>query len=342
MSDRLLDRYDAVLLDLDGTVYRGTEAVPGAAGVVAEIRDSGTAVRFVTNNASRSPEQVADHLRELGVPTDLTEVCTSAQAAAAVLADRLPRDATVLVVGTNALVDEVRKVGLRPTAQASTDVVAVVQGLSQNVGWRELSEACVAIRAGALWVACNVDPTLPTERGQMIGNGALVAAVVTATGATPVVAGKPSRPLLDQAASSAEAKRPLVVGDRLDTDIAGAAAAELDSLLVLSGVTTPLDVLMAGPRQRPDYLAADLSGLRGRTGELAIAEQPGWTVELDGRALRVRRTGTAGPDDSLSLLRALCAAHQPDGDSAHAPEIVADDDTSSAALAELRLGDRLA
>ncbi|HET9138430.1 HAD-IIA family hydrolase [Actinophytocola sp.] len=331
MSDRLLDRYDAVLLDLDGTVYRGTEAVPGAAGVVAEIRDSGTAVRFVTNNASRSPEQVADHLRELGVPADVAEVCTSAQAAAAVLADRLPRDATVLVVGTNALDDEVRKVGLRPTAQASADVVAVVQGLSQNVSWRELSEACLAIRAGALWVACNVDATLPTERGQLIGNGALVAAVATATGAQPVVAGKPSRPLLDQAAGSA--RRPLVVGDRLDTDIAGATAAELDSLFVLSGVSTARDVLTAGPALRPDYLAADLSGLRGRTGELAIAEQPGWSVERTGEALRVRRT-TAGPDEAISLLRTLCAVHPPGND---LPELVAEDDTSAAALAELGL-----
>ncbi|HEU5476035.1 MAG TPA: HAD-IIA family hydrolase [Actinophytocola sp.] len=329
MSDRLLDRYDAVLLDLDGTVYRGAEAVPGAAGVVARIRDAGVAVRFVTNNASRSPEQVADHLRELGVPADLSEVCTSAQAAAAVLAERLPAEATVLVVGTNALSDEVRNVGLRPTAQASGDVVAVVQGLSQNVGWRELSEACLAIRAGALWVACNVDPTLPTERGQLIGNGALVAAVATATGTDPVVAGKPSRPLLDQAAG--DAHRPLVVGDRLDTDIAGAVAAGLDSLLVLSGVTTPADVLAARPELRPTYLAADLTALSGRTSELAIAEQPGWTIDPDGR---VRRTATATSGDAFGLLRALCAAQVPDGEPGR---LHAGDDAAKAALAELGL-----
>jgi HAD superfamily hydrolase (TIGR01450 family) len=331
MRDRLLDVYDAILLDLDGTVYRGAEAVSGAADTVTVVRKAGTAVRFVTNNAARSPTEVADQLVGLGIPTEPAEICTSAQAAADVLADRLPPGATVLVVGTNALADEVREVGLRPVAAANQRVDAVVQGLSREIGWRELSEACLAVRGGAFWVACNADPTLPTERGQVIGNGALVAAVSVATGRKPVVAGKPNRPLMDRASRSAGARRPLVVGDRLDTDIDGAAAAGQDALLVLSGVTRPADLL--GSSSRPRYLAADLTALTERPENLEVGDQPGWAVATREHTLYVRWTG-AGHADPIGLLRALCARE--------VSTVVAEDDTASAALSELGLRDRLA
>ncbi|HEV2778645.1 MAG TPA: HAD-IIA family hydrolase [Actinophytocola sp.] len=342
MGDRLLDIYDAVLFDLDGTVYRGEQAVPGAAEAVGAVRDNPTTVRFITNNASRSPRQVADHLVALGVPTEPDEVSTSAQAAAAMLAERLAPGATVLVVGADSLADEVRLVGLRPVAEASPTPDAVVQGLDRSIGWRELSEAVLAVRAGALWVACNVDATLPTERGQLIGNGALVAAVATATGRQPLVAGKPNRPLLDQAGKAAGARRPLVVGDRLDTDIAGAAAAELDALLVLSGVSQPADVLLAGSRLRPRYLAADVTAVTGRVADLAIAGQPDWMITLDGHTLRVRWASEDRPPDALDLLRGLCAAYVPDGDDVTSVDVVAEDDVAGAALAQLGLRDRLA
>jgi HAD superfamily hydrolase (TIGR01450 family) len=325
LSERLLDDYDAVLLDLDGTVYRGSEAVPGAAETIKTIREADTPVRFVTNNASRSPREVADHLQELGIPAATDEVCTSAQAAAAVLADRLSPNAIVLVVGAEALADEIRQVGLRPTREASPEVDAVVQGLDKRIGWPELSEAVIAIRAGALWVACNIDLTLPTERGQVIGNGALVAAVQAATGKHPDVAGKPNRPLMDQSARSANATRPLVVGDRLDTDIAGAHAADLDALMVFSGVSTPLELLEGD--LRPRYLAADLTAMTEPADSLAIGEQPGWVIE---RRLHVRSRGNG---DALSLLRALCVAHR------GGPfEITPQDDHTRAVLAELGLG----
>ncbi len=329
LSERLFDDYDAVLLDLDGTVYRGSEAVPGAAETIKIVREADTPVRFVTNNASRSPHEVAGQLRELGIPAAPEEVCTSAQAAAAVLADRLPPNAIVLVVGAEALADEVRLIGLQPVYEASPDVDAVVQGLDKKLGWRELSEAVLAIRAGALWVACNVDLTLPTERGQVIGNGALVAAVEAATGAHPEVAGKPNRPLMDQSAKSANATRPLVVGDRLDTDIAGAHAADLDALMVLSGVSTPLELLEGD--LRPRYLATDLTAMTEPAATLEIAEQPDWVLEPN---LHVRGNGNG---DAISLLRALCAAH-PGGPL----EITPEDDHTRAALAELGLEDRLA
>lgn len=341
MSDRLLDGYDAVLLDLDGTVYRGGAAVPGAAEAVRDVRDGGTGLRFVTNNASRSPAQVAAHLSDLGIPADPVEVCTSAQAAAAVLADRLPPGSAVLVVGAETLNTELRQVGLRPVAEASANPVAVVQGLSKDLGWRELSEACLAVRAGATWVACNIDPTLPTERGEVIGNGALVAAVSVATGRQPVVAGKPNRPLMDQAARSAGARHPLVVGDRLDTDIAGAAAAGLDALLVLTGVTRPADILSAAHAQRPRYVAADLAAMSQRQADAEIADQPEWVIGRQGHSLTVRWTGGTARPDPIGLLRGLCAAHVPDGDAD--VELVAEDGVACAALSELGLAtDRIA
>jgi HAD superfamily hydrolase (TIGR01457 family) len=259
-SDALLNRYDALLLDLDGTVYRGREAVPGAVEAVASARGRGVGIRFVTNNASRSPLDVAHHLTELGFGAALDEVSTSAQAGAEMLLDLVPEGSTVLVLGTDALMEEVRVRGFRPTREAH-GAKAVVQGLSPDLSWRDLAEAAVAIRGRAVWVACNVDATLPTERGLLPGNGSLVAAVRTATGQEPLVAGKPATPLLEQAAKSLGAQRPLVVGDRLDTDILGAVHAGMDSLLVLTGVSTAEDVEALPRELRPTYVAADLTVL---------------------------------------------------------------------------------
>jgi glycerol-1-phosphatase len=257
----LLDDYDALLFDLDGTIYRGEEPISGASHAVEAARQQHVTVRFVTNNASRGPDEVASHLTRIGVQATPEEVSTSAQAAAAVLADKLQPGTTVLVVGSDALVHEVELKNLTTTRTYSDAVQAVVQGLSKDAGWRDLAEACVAIRAGALWVACNVDPTLPTERGPLPGNGSFVAALRTATDSEPLVAGKPATPLMDEAQRSADAEKPLVVGDRLDTDIAGAVAAGLDSLLVFSGVSTPQELLDATEDMRPTYVGHDVEAV---------------------------------------------------------------------------------
>lgn len=333
MSDRLLNTYDALLLDLDGTVYRGDQALPGAEDVARLAHEGGVTIRFVTNNASRGPDEVARHLADLGVPAEPVEVSTSSQAAGSVLAANLPAGADVLVVGTTALMDVVSGVGLRPVRQFSGSVAGVVQGLNQDATWRDLAEACLAIRAGAFWVACNVDATLPTERGQLPGNGAMVAALRTATGKEPVVAGKPARPLLDEAVRSAGAQRPLFVGDRLDTDIAGAEAAGIDAMFVLTGVSTPAELLAAPQRLRPRYVAADLRAVRCSVSELEIRPQPSWDVRTRDQGLTVRWTGVEG--DEVSLLRALCAAHAPaDG----APiEVHAEDDRARQAIGALDL-----
>ncbi|MCP2261273.1 Haloacid Dehalogenase Superfamily Class (subfamily) IIA [Streptoalloteichus tenebrarius] len=339
MSGRLLDGHDALLLDLDGTVFRGGELVPGADRTVDAAREAGVPVRYTTNNASRSPEQVAAHLVDLGLRARADEVRTSAQAGASVLAGRLPAGAAVLVVGTDALVDEVRAAGLRPVrrhadgrsgVQDGQTPEAVVQGHSPDTGWRDLAEACLALRSGVLWVACNADLTLPTERGQLPGNGAMVAALRAATGREPVVAGKPERPLLDQAARSVDATRPLVVGDRLDTDIAGAVNAGMDSLLVMSGVTTAADALAAPEGHRPRYLGADLSAVLRPADDLRVAPGGGWRAEVRDGVLHL-----AGSGDPLAALRTLCAVWWEAGGGPVA--VAAEGDSARSALADLDL-----
>lgn len=304
--------HDAFLLDLDGTLYRGSEVVGDAPAVVAALRRDGGSVRFVTNNAAGTAGEVVTRLRRAGFAAEYEEVYTSSYAAARVLRDRLPAESRVLVLGTAALADQVRDVGLLPVREADAVVAAVVQGHSRDTGWRDLARACVAIRSGAWWVACNTDATLPSEQGELPGNGAMVAALRTATGVEPAVAGKPATSLLTLAAAAATAENPLVVGDRLETDIAGAHAARMDSLLVLSGVSTPLGVLGADERHRPRYIAADVGALAGPLGELEVADpgatDTGWRVEVaddvSDPVLVVSSTGRAAA--ALALLRRLC------------------------------------
>lgn len=318
----LLDRYDALLFDLDGTVYRGERAIDGAAEAVEAAHRHHTTVRFVTNNASRGPDEVAAHLTEIGIPAAPDEVSTSSQAAAQVLKNGTA--GKVLVVGSQALEREVELVGLTPTRTAGDDVAAVVQGLSKDTGWRDLAEATVALNAGARWVACNIDPTLPTERGMLPGNGSFVAALKTATGREPEIAGKPAEPLMNEAIRAANAAHPLAIGDRLDTDIAGADAVGIDSLLVFSGVTTPAELLASDIR--PTYLADDVRAITDDPDRLAIGDKPGWKVD---------NGVVSGDGDPLDLLRTLCAAHQ-------RQPLEAGDDNAAAALRHLGLPHELA
>lgn len=300
----LRELHDVLLLDLDGTVYQGAQAIPGA----REALVGGSARLFyVTNNASRSPLAVAQHLRELGFPAAESEVVTSSQSAARLLAEGLEQGAAVLVIGTEALAEEVRLVGLKPVRTFDENPAAVVQGHSMETGWAILAEATLAIRAGALWVASNVDTTLPTERGLCPGNGAMVAAVRAATGREPLVAGKPARPLMDDALLRSGAERPLVVGDRIDTDIAGANSVGVDSLLVLSGVSTVADLLRAPESLRPTYLAAQLSALDQPADRLRMCGHPGVTVRREGPDLVVSCDQAAAPD-RLDVVRSVLAA----------------------------------
>jgi glycerol 3-phosphatase-2 len=263
-TDRLVDGYDLVILDLDGVVFLIDRPIPGAVATVTRLRADGVPVMFATNNASRRAGEVADLLTGMGVAASAGEVLTSAGAAAATLAGRFEPGAPILVVGADALREEVLDAGLRVVAGADDGPVAVVQGYGPQVGWAQLAEASLAIRAGALWVATNTDRTLPSPRGPLPGNGSLVAVIATALDRRPdVMVGKPEPGLFETAARQAGARRPLVVGDRLDTDIAGARRAGMDSLLVLTGVSGRDEAARAEPKDRPTFIAEDLTGLFG-------------------------------------------------------------------------------
>lgn len=300
----LVQEHDCLLLDLDGTVFRGHEPTTGAVETLATVN---ARTLYVTNNASRAPDEVAQHLGAMGFAATPDDVVTSAQSAANLLGDQLRPGAVVLVVGTDALAAEVRRVGLKPVRQWSDGPVAVVQGHSPQTGWPDLAEAALAIRNGALWVAANVDLTLPSERGLLPGNGSMVAALRAATGAEPQVAGKPQPTLFADALARGEFRSPLVVGDRLDTDIAGANTARLPSLMVLTGVSTAEDLVRAVAAERPDYLAADLRSLYARADALRIDAHPAWRVDVDTATVVVSATGR-DPVDALSVVRATASA----------------------------------
>jgi glycerol 3-phosphatase-2 len=300
----LAQDHDCLLLDLDGTVFRGHEPTPGAVETLAVVRSR---ILFVTNNASRGPAEVAQHLCAMGFTAKPDDIVTSAQSAARLLAEQLQPGAAVLIVGTDSLAAEIRKVGLLPVRQWSEGPVAVVQGHSPQTGWLDLAEAALAIRSGALWVAANVDKTLPSERGLLPGNGAMVAALRAATDSAPQVAGKPEPTLLTDALARGKFRSPLVVGDRLDTDIAGANAAGLPSLLVLCGVSTAADTVRAAVGQRTNYIAEDLRSLYARADSLRIGPHPAWYVDVGPSAVTVQSTGR-DPGDPLSVVRATASA----------------------------------
>lgn len=286
MSTTLASEHDLLLLDLDGVLYRGPHAVPGAAEALGQV-DLPRA--FVTNNASRTPQDVAAQLTGLGIEASPEQVTTSAQAGAALVVSRLGVGASVLAVGGPGVRLAVLEAGLVPADSPSPTPDAVLQGFGRQVAWGDLCDAVVAIAAGALWVATNTDLTIPTERGTMPGNGTLVAAVRAAVGVDPLVAAKPQPGIFTGVAERAGSQRPLAVGDRLDTDVAGAVAAGMDCLLVLTGVSSPADLVAAPPHQRPTHLGADLLALVLEPLELAaVVRDADGTWRLRGASARLQ------------------------------------------------------
>ena len=309
-EDALCTTYDLAMLDLDGVVYIGSDAVPGAAAHLDQVRESGMRLAFVTNNAARTPEAVATHLRELGVRADADDVVTSAQAAARVLVERLGEGARVVLLGAVGLAEALAEVGLVAVA-VDDDAAALVTGYGPEVLWRDIMRAAVRVRDGLWWVASNSDYTIPTAYGVAPGHGVLVETLSRFTGVEPVVAGKPQRPLLDETVRRAGGERPLMVGDRLDTDIEGARNAGLDSLLVLTGVTGLAELVAAQPAERPSYVAADLGGLlRGHEAPSEGAdgwELGGWRATVSDGVLEV--AGDGSPDGWWAVVASAAWAH---------------------------------
>ncbi|AXE38559.1 HAD-IIA family hydrolase [Acidipropionibacterium virtanenii] len=261
MTEAVIDRYDAALFDLDGVIYLGPEPIPAAPATIDALRQRGVQVGFVTNNAARSTDVVAQQLNGMGIPVTRADVVSSAEAIAELVASQLPAGSPVLVAGAQALIDEIAGHGLRPVSSADDDPVAVVQGYDPQMTWPRLDECCIAIQRGARWYVSNPDSTRPTDRGLVPGAGAQMKVVATSVTGEPVMAGKPHRPLLDATVARLGCHRPVFVGDRLDTDILGANRAGMDSMLVLTGAHGAHDLLDAGPEARPTRIARDLSGL---------------------------------------------------------------------------------
>ena len=303
----LISSYDALLADLDGVVYAGPNAIPGAVKSLEQLADSNIALAYITNNASRSAEQVAAHLRELGAPATATQVFGSAFAGAELLATLVPAGSTVLVTGSQTLIDQVKAQGLVPVTSADPVPDAVIQGFDPNLGWKDLAEAAYAVAGGAVWVATNTDLSIPQLRGIAPGNGSLVAAVTAATGSTPAVAGKPEAPLFTTAAKHLGVSRPLVVGDRLDTDILGGNRARMDTALVLTGVDTVRTALAAVAAQRPTFLLANLKALYEPYPEITqsagVYQCGASSATVDGGTVHL-----TGSTDNLDTWRAACSA----------------------------------
>ncbi|MCL1871986.1 MAG: HAD hydrolase-like protein [Promicromonosporaceae bacterium] len=309
-SDRpLAEAYDLALVDLDGVAYRGHLPIEHAAPSLVDARKRGLRLVFVTNNASREPEDVAGQLTELEIPTSAGEVMTAAQACAALLRTRLEPGARVLVVGGKGLQTAVSAAGFEIVTSADDRPDAVAQGFAPDLAWADLAEAAYAVSGGAWHVASNRDLSLPTARGYAPGNGALVGAVVAATGIEPASAGKPSPTMYRLVVEREGGQRPLVVGDRLDTDLAGARSGDYPGLHVLTGVSSARDDVLAEPGLRPHFVGADLRSLL-EPHPLPVAGSDGWW-ECAGRAARVvdgrLELDRQGPE-GIDVVRAACAA----------------------------------
>jgi HAD superfamily hydrolase (TIGR01457 family) len=253
----LLDRYDCFLLDLDGVVVRGDAAVPGAPETLRLVRKRGKGAVFVTNNSSRTPEDVARRLTSVGIDASPEDVVTSALATASMLAAEGTR--TAFVVGEEGISAALRDSGMDVLGGEATSADVVVVGWDRRVDFAKLRTACLLVQRGSRLVATNADPSYPAPEGLVPGAGALLAAITTTTGAIPTVVGKPQPELFRAALAAGGGGRALIVGDRLETDIAGAAALGWDSLLVLTGVARAEDVATADPR--PTFVGEDLGAL---------------------------------------------------------------------------------
>jgi glycerol 3-phosphatase-2 len=314
-SEPLVDSYDCAMLDLDGVVYVGGDAVEGVPQLLRTMRQRGMTLAFVTNNAARPPAAVARQLRDLGVEADAADVVTSAQAAVREVSRLVPAGSRVLVVGGEGLCEALQEEGLEPVAARSDDPAAVVQGFHSSVGWTLLAEAAYTLRQlDVPWIASNLDLTIPTSSGIAPGNGALVNVVAEAAGRRPdLVAGKPFRPLFDETIRRISSNRPIVVGDRLDTDIEGAVTCGADSLLVMTGVTDVHSLCLAESARRPDFVGWTMDALL-REHETPVRtpegswELRGWAVTVQGGRLVVAEQGDSADDGLRTVVSAAWRA----------------------------------
>jgi len=306
----LVEAHDLVMFDLDGVVYVGGEAIDGVAGVIDRVRGSGRHVAFVTNNASRTPDQVAAKLTKVGVSAESHDVVTSAQAAARLLVEQHGAGARVLLLGGEGLRVALVEAGLEPVDDPE-GAVAVASGYGPDVRWRDIMRVSTLVRDGLPYVASNADLTIPTPYGLAPGHGVLVRTITGFAGVDATVAGKPEKPLMEETVLRVGGDRPLMVGDRLDTDIEGAHAIDAPSLLVLTGVTWLEELAAAPPRLRPTYISPTLAGLFEPHPVPSVTDA---TVELGGWAAsvvdgRLTVAGQGGDADWWRVVATACWRH---------------------------------
>jgi glycerol 3-phosphatase-2 len=321
-----LDGIETVLADLDGVVYQGPAAIPFAAESLGRVVASGRRVGYVTNNASRTDAQVAEHLTSFGLGVAPADVVTSPQAAMRILSTLVAPGSTILVVGGEGLTSELGKAGFVVTRAATDGPAAVVQGFAPEVGWKQLAEASFALHDPAVhWVATNTDWTIPVAGGIAPGNGTLVSAVHTAVGRLPVVAGKPEVAIFEEAVArfGATSSSAAFIGDRLDTDTKGAKRAGLRAIHVLTGIDRAKQLLAAPADCRPDVILDDLRQLfepypvteTSKDGtETSVGSA---VVRMKGHVVRVVKPG----DTPVDLVRAGSAAIWNSGLSIHALDV---------------------
>lgn len=261
MDTPLVEAFDGLLLDLDGTAWAGDEPLEYASATVLEARAQGLTTAFVTNNAMRTPQMVADKLNTMGFEADASMIMTSAMDVIAIMKENIDDGSKVFVIGGAGLHEALTDAGYTIVGSADDEPVAVVQGLDKDVNWTLLTEGAYAIQRGAQFFATNLDATLPQERGFALGNGALVRAIQHATHKRPVAAGKPEPGIYLRGAQLVGSENPIAIGDRLETDIMGAVAAGIPSMHVLTGVHGARDIIIAPRGQRPSFLALDMRGL---------------------------------------------------------------------------------
>lgn len=296
----ILKAHDSLLLDLDGTVWEGGQPLQC---VVDVINSCGVPAVYVTNNASRSPQAVSEMLREIGLDADAEHVVTSAQAALVLMGAEIPAGSKVLIIGADSFRALARDAGYEVVNSADDKPAAVLQGMDKSVGWAQLSEAAYAINNGAKFYASNLDTSLPTERGFAVGNGALVGAVAAATGVEPISAGKPEPAMFAYAAKKVGSKKPLAVGDRLNTDIAGGNAAAMNTFHVLTGVSGELELIEAPVEQRPTFVGAGFHELSLPTAVAKPSAQGDFRARVDGYDIVLQ--GGNSKSTSIQALRTV-------------------------------------
>lgn len=249
-----MKQYKGYLIDLDGTMYRGSDEIAEAAGFIDKLKERKIPYLFVTNNSSRTPQQVAKKLRQFGIHTKDEQVFTTSMATANFIAET-KADATVYVIGEEGIQTALTEKGLELVEDAPDFVVV---GIDRSIDYEKLTKACLAVRNGATFISTNADIALPTERGLQPGNGAITSVVTVSTQVQPIFIGKPESVIVEQALKVLGVPKDevIMVGDNYDTDILAGMNAGMDTLLVHTGVTTK--ELLKQYEKQPTYVVNTL------------------------------------------------------------------------------------